>query len=172
MKLNYVTQFTNTTKMGKKHNCGQILMSACVPFSGSQLTFLTSEELEDFPCNANMDDVIESIDTTLKKLVDGNNFTALDIDCLDFDPATVTAKDLHQLEITEICLLKGQVDALSEQLNLLNIGNEVITIDLECMTPDAAPCAVGVNQYSLLTILQLFRDKLCDFETRISNLES
>lgn len=155
-----------------KYNCGTIVASSCVPYSGSQLTFLTTVELEAFPCNANINDVVFYIDKYVKKLADGNDFTELDKDCLEFDPATVTAKDLHQIEITEICLLKGIVDGLQEQLNDLNIGAEVIEIDLGCMTPNAAPCALDTNTYQLLTILQLFRDKICDFESRISTLES
>lgn len=155
-----------------KYNCGDILGSACVPFTGQDLTFLSEADIELFPCNANMDDVIFYIDKYLADLVESNDFTDLDKDCLDFDPATVTAKELHQIEITEICLLKGQVLALNELIENLNIGSEQITIDLECLTPDAEPCEVSDNVYTLQTILEVFVAKICEFETRISNLES
>lgn len=155
-----------------KYNCGNILASSCVPFTGANLTFLSEADLELFPCDANINDVIFYIDKYLKKLVDGNDFTDLDKDCLDFDPATIDAKGLHQIEITEICLMKGQIEALQTMVEDLNIGAETVTIDLGCLTPDAAECAVAVNTYTLQSILQLFASKLCDHETRISNLEA
>ena len=160
--------------MGKnsKYNCGNILASSCVPFTGTALTFLSTADLEAFPCDANINDVVFYIDKYLKKLVDGNDFTGLDKDCLDFDPATIDAKGLHQIEITEICTMKGQIEALQTMVEDLNIGAEEVTIDLGCLTPDAEACATGTNIYTLQSILQLFAAKLCDHETRISNLES
>lgn len=153
-----------------KYNCGQILPSSCIPFTGSALTFLV--EPDELECDANINDVIAFIDKYLKKVIDGNDFSELETDCLTFNPETVTAKELHALEIAEICVLKGQVEALNTLITELDISTEIITIDLECLAPDAAACEVASNQYTLQSILQLFRSKLCDFETRISNLES
>lgn len=155
-----------------KYNCGNIIPSACVPFTGKALTFpLAPDVITD--CAPNINDVIFVIDKYIKKLVDGNNLTTLDKGCLDFVPATITPAQLHQIEITNICLLKGQVEALQEQLNTLNIGSEIITINLpSCLQPLASPCVIGTNQYQLISILNIFAAKLCDLETRISNLES
>lgn len=155
--------------MAIKSSCGTILASSCVHYTGKDFTFNKPEDA--LECNASASDAFELIDKYLKPLVDGNDFTELDKDCLDFDPLTIDAKGLHQLEITEICLLKGQVEALTTQLNELNIGDEILTLNLQCMTPDAAPCAEGVNQYQLDTILTTLVAKICDHETRILNLE-
>lgn len=130
------------------------------------------KEADALECNASVSDAFDLVNKYLKVLVDGNDFTDLNKDCLDFNPATIDAKGLHQLEINEICLLKGQVEALTTQLNNLNIGAEIVTLNLGCLTPDAAECTVGTNQYQLISVLQLFASKLCEFETRISNLES
>lgn len=152
-------------------NCGPIIPSSCVPYTGPDLTILSGDS--QLKCDANINDAIKAIDAAVKKLIDGNDLTELDKDCLDFDPATVTPAQLHQLEITQICLNKGAITALQNQLNNLNIGTEVVTITLPaCLLPLAAPCAVGTNQYQLISLLMLFANMLCDHETRISNLES
>lgn len=161
---------TNITKMAVKGTCGTVLASSCVHFTGKDFTFM--KEVDALECNASVSDAFDLVNKYMKILVDGNDFTELDKDCLDFDPLTIDAKGLHQLEITKICFLKGQVDALTTQFNDLNIGEEIVTLNLGCLTPDAAACAVGTNQYQLISILQLFASKLCEFETRISNLES
>lgn len=157
-----------------KYNCGIIVPSSCVPFTGKKLTFITPEEQQNFDCDANINDVILLADKYLKKLVDGNNLTTLNVDCLTtVNPLTITPAQLHQVEVTEICLLKGQVKTLSDQLNDLNIGNEVVEITLpECLQEDIAPCAVGPSQYQLISLLILYANKICELETRISNLES
>ena len=154
-----------------KCNCGPTLPSTCIFYTGPDLTFVSEDnQLE---CDATIDDVIVKIDEALKKLIDGNDLTGLDKDCLDFDPATITPAQLHQIEITQICLNAGAITALQTQLNNLDIGTEVITITLpDCLQPLAAPCAVGTNQYQLINLLTLFANMLCDHETRISNLES
>lgn len=154
-----------------KYNCGQIIPSSCVPYTGKDLTFVSS--VNQIKCDDNINDVIFRIDEALKKLIDGNNFTSLNKNCLDFNPATITNVELHQIEIDEICLSKGKITALEQQLQNLNIGVEIINITLPlCLQGAAAPCATGTNQYQLIALLNLFASKLCDHETRISNLES
>lgn len=155
--------------MALNGNCGTILASSCVHYTGKDFTFMKPEDA--LECNASVSDAFQLVDKYLKPLVDGNDFTDLDKDCLDFDPATINAKGLHQLEITEICLLKSQITALQTQVNNLNIGNEIITINMQCLSGDAAPCASGVNQYQLIAVLNTLVSKICEFETRISNLE-
>lgn len=157
--------------MPNKYNCGQVLPSSCVPFTGKDLTILV--EPNELSCDANLDEVIEKLDQAIKKLMDSNDFTELEPveDCFEFNPATVTAKELHALEIEKLCIHEGQIAALQQQLNDLNIGNEIITINLPtCLQPDAAPCAVGTNEYQLISLLMLFANKLCDLEQQISDL--
>jgi len=152
-----------------KYNCGQIVSSSCVPYTGNTLNFpVTADQLS---CDANINDVISVVDKYVKKLVDGDNLTSLDKNCLDFNPAIITPAQLHQIEINEICLLKGQYTSLSDQFNNLNIGTEVVTIALPtCLQSGAAPCATGPNQYQFIVLLNLFASKLYNHETRITNL--
>lgn len=155
-----------------KYKCGQIIASSCVPFSGKGLTFLSEVETENFPCDANINDVFYYIDKYIKILKDNNDFSDFEVDCIDFDPATVTSKDLHKLELENICVLKGQVKTLNDYVADFNIGNEHITINLGCLTPEMAECTVATNVYTLQSILQLFASKICDFEQRLETLES
>lgn len=154
-----------------KRNCGQFIASSCVPFTGPQLTFPKTIDLLD--CDSNLNDVVYTIDQYLQPLVSGNDFTLLQKGCLDFVPATVSAKQLHQLEITNICLLLGQTEALQEQFDEFNIGTHEITITLpECLTASAAPCLTSPNTYQLISLLNLYAAKICDLETRLQTLES
>jgi hypothetical protein len=154
-----------------KDTCGQTISSSCSFYVGPDLTFVTPED--QVKCDSTVTDVIIKIDKYLKILVDGNNLTDLDKDCLDFDPATVTPAELHQIEITAICVNKGNIESLQEQFETLNIGIETIEIDLPaCLKPLAAPCEVGTNTYQLITLLTLFANMLCDHEARITALES
>lgn len=154
-----------------KYNCGQILPSSCVPFTGDVLTFPATPDA--LTCDANINDVIFVIDKYLKVLVDGNNLTGLNKNCLDFVPATVTPAQLHQIEIDQICLLKGQTEALQTQFDDFNIGAHTVDINLPtCLLASAAACLTGINTYQLIALLNLYAAKICDLETRISNLES
>lgn len=155
--------------MGIDKNCGTVIASSCVHFTANDFTFNKPEDA--LECNASVSDAFNLINDYLKPLVDGNDFSDLDKDCLDFDPTTIDAKGLHQIEITEICLLKSQLAALQTQFNELNIGTEIIAINLQCLSGDAAPCAVAPGQYQLIAVLNTLVSKVCELETRISNLE-
>lgn len=161
--------------MAVKYNCGNIIPTSCSPYTGIKFEFLSEEDAAAWPCDVNADEAFGYINDYLTPLVEGNDFSELELDCLEDefdDPTDLDAKQLHQVEIEQICLLKGIVEALQTQIDELNIGEELITLDLECMTPDAAECEVSENTYALQNILALFVAKICDFETRISNLES
>jgi hypothetical protein len=152
-----------------KYNCGQVLPSSCVPYTGSDLTVLDNPT--DLSCDANINDVIKILDTKIKTLMDSNDLTSLDEKCFDFDPDTVTNVELHQLEIDKLCLLEANLTALTEQFNELNIGSLPLTLNLLCMAPAASACAISPNTYTLLSILNTLIAKICDHETRITNLE-
>lgn len=156
-----------------KFNCGTIVGSACVPFTGKDLTIVTGDD--QVKCDSNINDVIEIIDAELKKLKDSNDFTGLTSieDCIEFNPATVTAAQLHELELTKICELNGELIALQSQFNDWDISTEIITINLpSCFEADAAPCEIVENEYTLLTLLTLYANKICELESRIIDLES
>lgn len=153
-----------------KHKCGTILGSYCVPHAGPDLTFLP--EGETLECNASIADVIVKINAALTMLVDGFKFSELEIDCLELED-DFTHIELHQAEISKICENAASIAGLQEQFNDWDISEEVITIDLpECLEEASEPCAVGTNQYQLINLLMAMANKICDLETRISNLES
>lgn len=152
-----------------KYNCGQVIASSCVPYTGSDLTVLALPT--DLPCDSNINDVIKILDAKLKILLDGNNFTTLDKKCFTFNPLTVTAAQLHQAEIDKICLMDASLIALTEQFNELNVGSLPVTVNLLCLAPAASACAISPNTYTLLSIINILVAAICDHETRITNLE-
>lgn len=142
-----------------KYNCGQIIPSSCVPYTGSDLTVLSINETLD--CNANINDVIKVLDAKIKILQDDNDFTTLSPRCLNFTPATITNIALHQMEIDEICAAKAQILALQTQFNDLDIGNQLITVDLGCLASSGAACASGTNTYTIRSLFNLVFNTLC-----------
>lgn len=157
-----------------KYNCGTIISSNCVPFTGVDLTILLGlSEADQLPCNANINDVINKLDVAIKKLIDSNDLTELDANCLDFDPATITPKELHQIEINKICEHNSLIATLQDTINNLEIGDESITIILpDCLQASIADCEEAENTYQLKVLLLLLANKLCNHETRITNLEA
>lgn len=145
-----------------RYKCGEIYPSSCVLYTGDLPTFIVADSI---PCDANIDDVIEQMNIKLSLLLDGNNLTAIDKKCLVFDPATVTIKGLHQVQITKICDLNSRLGTLELLVGNLNIGNELINIDLGCLAPQAAPCAQGTNLYSLVSILTVLKNEICTIKT-------
>lgn len=149
----------------QKYNCGMILPSSCIPFTGSDLTCISSPTL--LSCNANINDVIGLIDGVVKKLVDGDNLTTLNVRCLSFDPATVTPVQLHQVEIDKICGIDSSLTALTEQVNALNVGSMQIAIDLQCLASAASPCLTPPNLYPLLSVLNVMISEICALKTAV-----
>lgn len=147
----------------QKYNCGQVLPSSCIPYTGSDLTCIASPSL--LACNANMNDVIGLIDGVVKKLVDGDNLTGLNPLCLIFDPATVTPAALHQVEINKICGLDATLSALVTQFNELNVGTLPITIDMQCLTAAVSACVTPVNTYPLVAVLNAMLSEICALKT-------
>jgi hypothetical protein len=156
--------------MAGKNGCGPVTTTACVFFSGEKLSIMGDRDL---PCAATTDDVIAEFDAAVKKLMDGNDFTHLDVPtCFTFDPLTITAATLHQIQLSKICEDSAAIGELQSTLSTFDIGSKNIEIELpECLQAGSAPCATATNTYTLLSLLNLFAAMLCDHETRISNLE-
>lgn len=148
-----------------KYKCGLVVPSSCVPYTGTDLTFLVTPDL--LPCNANIDDVISLMDAAIKKLIDGDNLTVLNVRCLTFDPATITPAQLHQIEIDQICGLQASLTTLTDQVNALNIGTMPIQINLQCLTPAAAACLTPPNTYTLLAVLNTMISEICALKTAV-----
>ncbi|GEM_PF-2334906 len=145
--------------MGNKTFCGNIFPSGCVLFTGVVPSFINADSLD---CDAMLDDVLNLTNDKLQELFDGTNLTDIDAKCFNFTPATGTIKELHQEEIDKICDLRTRLSYLETALGDLNIGSSLITLDLKCLTPQGVPCLQGTNTYSLLSILSIFRDAICD----------
>lgn len=151
------------------YDCGIIVPSSCVPFSGENLTIRSGDT--QLKCDASINDVILEFDKDIKILNDANDFSELEPGCFDFDPETITNFELHQLEVAKICEHDQSIEDLQTLNEEFQVGDEIVTINLGCLTPEAASCAIGTNQYQLKALLALFASKLCNHETRISNLE-
>lgn len=149
----------------RKYTCGTILPSGCVLYTGNFPDFIDSENLD---CDLNLDDILEQYGTQLDSILASLDFTGLDKKCYDFTPATVKAKELHQLHINKVCDLEDRLDDLETLVTELNIGSKLITIDLDCLTPAAAPCAQGTNTYSLLSILQILVNEICEIKSQLT----
>lgn len=142
-----------------KYKCGQLYPSACVPYTGKDLTLLADPTT--LGCDANINDVIFQIDAAVHTLIVGDILTGLNPRCLSFNPAIITPAGLHQVEIDKICGLDASLTTLINTVNNLNIGTELIVIDLQCMTPAAAPCLTPPNSYSLLSVLNMLVSEIC-----------
>lgn len=148
-----------------KYNCGTIITSSCVPYTGPDLTIL--EDPTSLVCNANINDVFTIFDTTIKEILVGSDLTGLNPRCLTFVPDTVTVAGLFQVQTDKICSLDAQVTTLTNLINNLNIGSEPITINLLCLTPAAAPCESPANTYTLLAILNTLVNEICALKTAV-----
>lgn len=140
-----------------RKKCGEIISSSCASFTGRQPAFV---EDVDFPCDVNVTDIIDLTTAEVDKIDDEIDLTALNVRCLDFAPATVKVKELHQIEIDKICALDSVLTTLQDTVNNLDIGAELVTVDLGAMTPITNPCSVATNKYTLFYVLQAFADKL------------
>lgn len=140
-----------------RKNCGKITSSSCVSFAGTQPEFVLDV---DFPCDVNVTDIIDLSSAEIDKINVELDLTALNKRCLDFDPATIDVKSLFQIEIDKICALDASLTTLTDTVDNLDIGAELVTVDLGAMTPLSNPCSPTVNQYTLFYVLQAFADKL------------
>ena len=149
----------------RKYTCGQILPSGCIIYSGDFPQFIDEQSLE---CDLNLDEILKLHGEKIDQLLSSNDFTGLDEKCLDFNPSTIDAKTLHQLEINKICDLDTTLSSLVSTVENLNIGSKLITIDLACLTPVASPCSQGTNTYTLLSILQIFKNEICAIKSYLN----
>jgi hypothetical protein len=149
----------------QKYQCGLVIPSSCVPYTGSDLTSISSPSL--LPCNANINDVITLLDGVLKIQVDGNNLTGLDPQCLDFDPATINPAQLHQVEIDKICGLDASLTALTDQVNNLNIGTMLISINMQCLAASVTPCEQPGNTFQLIAVLNAMLSEICNLKAAV-----
>jgi hypothetical protein len=148
--------------MPLKYSCGNIIASSCVPFTGKDLKFLSTEN--QIGCDANVDEVIDKIAIAIDAIQDAIDVSTQTFPCGTL-PTTKTAANVLQAHADKICALSASVTALQTQLASLNIANETITMDLGCLATAAAPCQQSTNTYSLISILTLFKNEICALKT-------
>ena len=147
-----------------RKNCGTVTPSSCVSFTGNQPAFVVDA---DFPCDVNVTDIIDLTTAEVGKINTELDFTNLNKRCLTFDPTTIDAKGLAQVQIDELCSLEATVSTLSNAIDDLDIGAEFVEVNLGAMTPMNNPCSPTVNRYTLTYVLQSFADELNLIKTNL-----
>jgi len=150
--------------MANKYSCGTIVPSTCVPYQGKDLKFLSVDEQP--ACDASIDDVFDKISIAIDNLKQATDMATQTLSCGTM-PVTKTVKTVMQAHADKICALSATVTALQTQLAGLDIANELITINLGCLSSGAAPCQQGTNTYSLISILTLFANEICAIKTEL-----
>ena len=121
---------------------------------------------EQIDCDANMDEVIDKISVAIDDIQSAIDVATHTASCMTFaSPKTV--KSILQVHADKICALNASLTALQTQFSSLNIANELVTIDLGCLAPAAAPCQAGTNTYTLISILTLFKNEICAIKTEL-----
>lgn len=149
--------------MPKRYSCGNIVPSQCVPYTGPDLAFLSTDDQP--ACDANVDDVFALISTAILNIQTAINLTNLNNQCLTGVPTDVDVKGFFQIQTNKICAMDAALTALTTIVNNTNIANDLLTIDLQCLSTAAAPCQVGTNTYSLISLMNLFRSEICTIKT-------
>jgi hypothetical protein len=148
-----------------KYQCGDIIPSSCVPYTGKDLTILTDPNI--LACNANINDVIFLLDGTVKGILTDLDLTGLDPQGLSFIPATVKQNELDQILINTVQGTAAALTALTAQVNELNIGELDIQINLGCLAPAASACLIPPNTYPLIAVLNAMLAEICALKTAV-----
>jgi hypothetical protein len=148
-----------------KFRCGSIIPSSCVPFSGKDLSFLTTAN--QIACDASIDDVIEKVSDKLVEIGNAIDVSDYDTSCLQGLPAYPTLVQISKAHTEAICAISSQVETLIDEFAELDIANEHITINLGCLAPAATSCAVATNTYTLISILTLLKNEICAIKTEL-----
>lgn len=141
---------------------GVIIPSGSVLYSGADLQILqNSIPSVVFPCNGNLNQVLNLFDQAINNLLVQNNLTQLVPGPLGFNPATITINGLHQIEVTAINALNGEMSTLQTLFADLTATNLPIDINLQCLAPAASPCISGIDTYPLIAVLNVMVSEIC-----------
>lgn len=145
----------------KEVHCGTILSSHCVDYTGQDLKSLDKGVDQ---CSQSVTDVIENIDTELKKIKDGidvKKLTRLCIDSIDKEDSFVIV--VNKL-IKVICDLKEEVEELKTNTQNIDVLAQVISLDSSCLSD--AHCG---TDSTLRTLLIKIIAELCFVKAQVSN---
>ena len=149
----------------KSYTCGVPFPSGCILYTGEIPEFI---DIETFPCDPRLDDIIEAIGDKVNEILDGLDLTHVDPSGFEFDPETAQIKDVLQEVLTKVYDHDLRLIAVEEDLAGLDISNRLINIDMGCLAPSAAACAQGTNTYDLLAILLTFKNEICAIKTYLN----
>lgn len=144
-------------------SCGSLISSRCVLFD-EPLSFLS--EQTQLPCKANLSDAIAKISSGIKDLQTVTDVTNYNYGCLGSISNPNIIK-ISQAQTTKICALEATLTSLQQQFAALNIANTQINIDLGCLSAAAAPCQISNNLYTLISILNLFKNEICAIKNEL-----
>jgi hypothetical protein len=159
-----LTIFSDTTA----YKTGSAFPSGSILYTGPILAFLSnSTNPIEFPCNGNLNQVLNLFDQAVNNLLIQNNLTSLVPGDLIFNPVTVQVNQLHQIEINAINAVQAQYTSLSTMFNELNVGNLDITINMGCLTAITAPCQSSTNVYPLIAVLNSMLSEICALKNAV-----
>ena len=141
-----------------RHTCGPTMSSACVWYTGQFPKFINQDDLT---CKVNLNDILKLYGDKIDAIIADTDISSLNPRCLGYDTSDITHVKLEDIQNAAICDLKTTVDVLNTTVTNLNIGSQLITIDLKCLSENAGPCEVGTNTYTLTSILNLIIAQIC-----------
>lgn len=152
------------TTYDNRDTCSVLIPTSCIPYTG----YVSDSIKELLPCRPNANDVFKNILISLDKITKslGDN-TTLDSACLTFDPATDSQKLLNQELITEVCMLKTQVQALIDG----QINPDLINLAVNLMCLQDSSCDPQTT-YTLTEVITKLITAYCDLLIRVTNIES
>lgn len=150
--------------MAKRYTCGQMIPSSCVPYTGKDLKFLSEEE--QVSCDANMDEVIDKISIAIDSIKKATDVSSYTYDCLG-TISNPTITKISQAQTYKLCALQASLESLQQQFAELNIGSELITIDLGSLGGAVSACQVSANTYSLISVLNLFKNEIIAIKSEL-----
>lgn len=147
-----------------RETCSVILPSSCIPFVGA-LTDSFKEELEG--CRPNINDILKLIQDRIDLIQAGlGDNKTLDEACLNFNPLIATQVQINQSIITELCALKQTVQDLGGAIDPTTI---MLAVDLLCLED---PSCDPAESYNLLVVINKLLAKVCNLETRVTQIET
>lgn len=148
-----------------KYTCGVSLPSACVFFTGEFPSFIPADSVS---CDANLDEILSKYGVEIEKLIDTTDLSGLDKGSYTFTSGKV--KDFAQETVDKIGDLETLLTSLQTSVQTLDVGAQLVTIDLKCLKPVASPCEVSNNTYSVLSVLNILVNEICLIKSHL-NLE-
>lgn len=90
-----------------RNKCGTTLASACVIYTGPDLTQVDQEAL---PCNPNVNDILKQLDSSISTIKTAVDVSGINVSCLDNCVCgDLTIKQLFELLTEHVCNLETQV---------------------------------------------------------------